>query len=111
MKIQFISLKLTGFLSLFLSLNSITVNAQTNPYPVSTRAIFLAGCLTDGDKPLNDDKQVYQSMRTCVCLLDKFQDNYTNEQFMLMFDKASQNTEPYKQELNNFVKNNIMSCL
>ena len=88
------------------------VQAQSNSFPVASRAIFLAGCFSD--EPglnLQDENKVYSKMRTCVCLLDKFQVSYTNTEFITLFDQAERNNLTAKQELESFATKHYHSCL
>lgn len=85
--------------------------AQTHNYQVATRSSFLAGCLTDNPPNFNDKKEVFYKMRSCVCLLDKFQGRYTEQQFISLFDGMSKNQSQSTREVENFVKKHIPSCL
>ena len=111
MKINSVKLKLATLFSLTTILLPNLTLAQNYPYSVNVRAMFLTGCLLDGKSNLPNDQEAYNLMKSCVCILDKFQARYTNQQFTSLFDKANKNVEPYKRELDNFVKQNIMDCL
>lgn len=104
-----ITLVLAGLLISLIPMNSM---AHTNDYPVSTRAIFLSGCLLESKElDFNNDQEVYTNMRICTCLLDQFQTAYTNTEFMELFAGATENQKPQVQELENFTKEHIISCL
>lgn len=111
MKINSVKLKLVSLLSLTTMLFPTLTLAQSYPYSVNVRAIFLTGCLLDDKSNIENDQKAYSAMKTCVCILDKFQARYTNQQFTILFDNANKEAEPYKRELDNFVKQNIMDCL
>ncbi len=88
------------------------VLAQKNSYPVASRAIFLAGCLTDEPGlTLQSENKVYSKMRTCVCLLDQFQVSYTNAEFITLFDQAGRNDSAAQQKMENFAAKHYLSCL
>ena len=90
----------------------IKVLAQGNVYPVNSRAIFLAGCLTeDTGIDFQNQDEIYSLMRLCVCLLDKFQLTYTNSEFMTLFDKAGRQDSDSQQELDRFSTKHYPSCL
>lgn len=105
---------LLRFLAVGLLAGSFPVQAlaQSNSYPVGSRAIFLAGCLTD-EPSLNlyDKDKVYSQMRICVCFLDKFQNAYTNTEFMTLFAEVEQNNSTSQQELSQFFAKHYSSCL
>ena len=104
-----ITLVLAGMLISFIPVNSM---AHTHDYPVSSRAIFLSGCLLENKElDFNNDQQVYTSMRICTCLLDQFQTAYSNTEFMELFAGATENKRPQTQELEEFTKQHIISCL
>ena len=105
--------KITVLLSVMLmSVLSVTTMAHTHDYPVSSRAIFLSGCLLENKEiDFNKDQEVYTQMRICTCLLDQFQIVYSNTEFMELFARATENKEPQKQELEEFTKTHIISCL
>ena len=72
-----------GFLAGILPVKAL---AKTNVYPLSNRAIFLAGCLTeDTDIDLENQDEVYTLMRLCICLLDKFQVTYLDNVKLTFF--------------------------
>ena len=100
---------LTGLVASFLPVN---VLAQSNSYPVSTRAIFLAGCMTE-EPDLNFERknQVYSRMRTCVCLLDNFQATYDDIEFITLFERAARGDSASKKELDRFGKKYYHNCL
>ena len=83
---------------------------QVNSYPVNSRSIFLTGCLLDKPPNFSSEGEVYQRLKTCVCMLDKFQANYSNQEFTELFDAASQNKQPQKQELDKFTTSIIPEC-
>ncbi len=105
--------KITVLLSgILMSLIPVNTMAHTYPYPISTRAIFLSGCLLDNKEiDYDNDQQVYTQMRICTCLLDQFQTAYSNTEFMELFAQATENKEPQKQELEEFTKKHVISCL
>ena len=104
-----ITLVLTGMLISLIPMNSM---AHTHDYPVSSRAIFLSGCLLENKElDFNNDQEVYTNMRICTCLLDQFQTAYTNTEFMELFAGATENKQPQSQELEKFTKEHILSCL
>ena len=106
---RYITLALAG---LFMSLLPISTMAHTNDYPVSSRAIFLSGCLLENKElDFNNDQEVYTSMRICTCLLDRFQTAYSNAEFMEVFAGATENKQPQTQELEKFTKEHVLSCL
>ena len=105
--------KITVLLSgILMSLSPMTTMAHIHDYPISSRAIFLSGCLLE-NKELNidNDQEVYTQMRICTCLLDQFQITYSNTEFMELFAQATENKEPQTQELEAFTKQHIISCL
>ena len=85
--------------------------AQIHSYPVNSRAVFLTGCLLDDPPNFQRDLEVNNVMKMCVCMLDKFQDNYTNLEFIRMFAGADKGEQPYKDELNKFAERHILECL
>lgn len=85
--------------------------AQTHSYPVNSRANFLTGCLLDDPPNFRSDLEVNNVMKTCVCMLDKFQDNYTNQEFMRLFARADKGEQPYKEELEKFAERHIFDCI
>ena len=86
--------------------------AQSNVYPTGSRAIFLAGCLTEEPSiDLQDQDEVYSLMRTCVCLLDKFQATYSNKEFITLFDKAGRQDSAAEEELEHFTSKHYSNCL
>ena len=85
--------------------------AHRNSYPVNSRSVFLTGCLLNDSPNFQDDDEVKNTMQGCVCMLDKFQNNYTNLQFMRLFAGADQNEQPYVRELNNFVNRHAADCI
>ncbi len=105
--------KIKALLSaILISFLPVTTMAHTHEYPVSSRAIFLSGCLLENKKiNFNNDREVYTQMRICTCLLDQFQIAYSNTEFMELFAQATENKEPQQQELEEFTKKHIMSCL
>ena len=104
-----ITLVLAGLLISLIPMHSM---AHTYDYPVSSRAIFLSGCLLENKElDFNNDQEVYTNMRICTCLLDQFQTAYTNTEFMELFAGATENQKPQAQELENFTKEHIISCL
>lgn len=97
---------------IFMSLIPMNTMAHTHDYPVSSRAIFLSGCLLENKElDFNNEQEVYTNMRICTCLLDQFQATYSNTEFMELFAAATENKQPQVQELEEFTKNNIISCL
>ena len=105
--------KITALLSgMLMSFLPVTTMAHTHDYPVSSRAMFLAGCLLENEElDLENDQEVYTNVRICTCLLDQFQIAYSNAEFMELFTQATENQEPQPQELENFTKQHILSCL
>ena len=98
-----------GFLAGILPLKAL---AKTNVYPLSNRALFLAGCLTeDTDIDLQNQDEVYTLMRLCICLLDKFQVTYTNTEFITLFDQVERQDSAAQQELDHFSTKYYPSCL
>ena len=84
--------------------------AHRNAYPVNSRSVFLTGCLLNDSPNFQDDNEVKNTMQVCVCMLDKFQNNYSNLQFMRLFTGADRNEQPYVRELNNFVNRHAADC-
>ncbi|ELS03624.1 hypothetical protein Xen7305DRAFT_00033480 [Xenococcus sp. PCC 7305] len=105
--------KITILLSgMFMGLIPMNTVAHTNDYPVSSRAIFLSGCLLENKElDFNNDQEVYSNMRICTCLLDQFQIAYSNTEFMELFAGATENKEPQTQELEEFTKKHVIACL
>lgn len=106
---KFLTILVGGLLVSFLP---VTALAQSNSYPVSSRALFLAGCLQD--EPglnLQDEDKVYYRMQICVCILDQFQRAYTNTEFTTLFEGVANNNSAAQQELEQFLsKQNYSSC-
>ena len=100
-------LKLATALTAGLLLNALpaAVLAQNNAYSVSTRSVFLSGCLLEEPPDFQDTNEVVQKMRLCVCLLDKFQARYSEGDFQRLFQPAK------AEELNNFVREKFPACL
>ena len=105
--------KLKFFLAVMLiSFIPSNTMAHTHDYPVSSRAIFLSGCLLENKElDFNNDQEVYTNMRICTCLLDQFQMTYSNKEFMELFAAATENKQPQTKELEDFTKEHIVSCL
>ena len=96
-------LSIFAMVSFFAGLLPLKALAKTNVYPLSNRAIFLAGCLTeDTDIDLENQDEVYSLMRLCICLLDKFQVTYTNTEFITLFDHVERQDLTAQQELDRF---------
>lgn len=94
-----------------LSLVSLPVAAQTAFYPLSTRSFFLTGCVSDDPPNYNNPDEFYLKMRACVCLLDKFQAEYSHEQFIALFEGVEAERQPQEQEAERFVMRHIHDCL
>ena len=86
-------------------------HAQTHSSPVNSRATFLTGCLLDNSPNFSSDREVTHVMETCVCMLDKFQDNYDNLEFLRLFSRADNGEERYQEELEEFAESHIYECL
>ena len=84
--------------------------AHGNTYSVESRSVFLSGCLLNQSPNFKNDSEIINSISTCVCMLDKFQDHYTDQEFMTLFGQAEQNDPPYVQELNDFTNRHLVSC-
>ncbi len=99
---------LAGFWSGFFPFKAL---AQSQTYPTNSRAIFLAGCMTDDPNlDFQNEDEVYSKMQLCVCLLDNFQLTYTNAEFINLFDRASRNEIAAKQELDRFASKHYFNC-
>ena len=85
--------------------------AQTNTYSLGSRSVFLTGCLLDDPPNFWNDVEVQYRMRACVCMLDKFQENYTDSEFVQLFSEAQNNRQPYQQELHDFSSQHIRNCI
>ena len=63
---------------LLLGTLSLPVQAQSNTYPLSTRALFVTGCMSDEPPDYtNNPDAAYLKTRACLCILDKFQETYS----------------------------------
>ena len=71
----------------------------------------MQGCMTDKQPDFTNKDEVYMKIRGCLCMLDQFQDNYTNQEFMELFAGAHNNQQSEAQELMSFVKEKIGNCL
>ena len=111
MKINSILIKLDLLLCLVVIFFPTLSLAQRNTYPVNSRSVFLAGCLLEDPPNFKNDGQIVKRMGVCVCLLDKFQENYTNQEFQLLFAGASRNEQPYTRELQDFSNRHLGNCL
>ncbi len=105
-----ISLQFKLLLCLAFLVFPASTSAQTNPYPVNSRSVFLAGCLLENSPNFQNDSEVVNVMRICVCILDKFQANYTNQAFMTLYANAERDAKA-KQELETFVQRQMPNCL
>ena len=106
-----VSLKLRLLLCLAWLVVPAQSHAQTHSYPVNSRATFLTGCLLDNSPNFDSDREVTHVMETCVCMLDKFQDNYNNLEFLRLFARADNGEERYQEELEDFAESHIYECL
>ncbi len=84
---------------------------NTNRYSLSTRSVFVSGCISDNPIDLNDSQAVTLRVRFCLCMLDRFQLKYSDRQFMQLFQGASENRQKEKAELDRFFKQNVGYCL
>ena len=105
-----VSLQLNLLLCLAFILFPASSYAQKNTYPVNSRSVFLAGCLLENSPNFQNDGEVVNVMRICVCILDKFQANYTNQAFMTLYANAERDAKA-KQELETFVQRQMPNCL
>jgi len=104
--------KLTIALITTLILTSIPKIAlgNTNRYSLSSRSVFVSGCISDKAIDLNDSQAVTLRVRFCLCMLDRFQLQYSEREFMQLFQGASENREKEKAQLDRFVKSNVGYC-
>ena len=105
-------LKLAAALTAGLILNSVpaAVLAQANPYSTNARSTFLTGCLLEDPPDFENGNEVYLRLQLCVCILDQFQDTYTEAQFAALFQGASEDNPEQQEELSRFVEQNISAC-
>lgn len=96
---------------MLLGLFSSPAIAQIHSYPLSTRAFFLTGCLSEDPPDFTQGEQAYLQMRACLCLLDKFQQAYTHEQFQKLFAEAEAQRSPQARELEQFAEQQLPYCL
>ncbi|MEA5467963.1 hypothetical protein [Spirulina sp. 06S082] len=92
---------------------SLPLFAQTHPYPANSRATFLSGCILDPNNApdFTNREAVSERVEACVCLLDKFQQSYSNEQFTALFTALEQGDGQARKEMGDFFRNNVPSCV
>ncbi|MEO0949096.1 MAG: hypothetical protein AAFY11_13310 [Cyanobacteria bacterium J06641_5] len=90
---------------------SVPSVAQGNPYSAGSRATFLTGCLQENAPDYNNDAEVVSRMRMCVCLLDRFQGEYTNPQFTQLFVDLDRKVPAAEREVDDFLTRHISDCL
>lgn len=85
--------------------------AQGSSYSTGSRATFLAGCLQENAPDYSNDAEVVSRMQMCVCLLDRFQDEYTNAQFTQLFTDLDRKVPAAEREVDTFLTRHISDCL
>ena len=87
------------------------VLGHTNRYSLSSRSVFVSGCISDDPIDIRDRQEVTRRVRFCMSLLDRFQQKYSDREFMQLFQGARENRQTEKTELDRFVKGNVAYCL
>jgi len=85
--------------------------AQGNTYSTGSRAAFLAGCLRENAPNYSNNVEVVSRMRMCVCLLDRFQAEYTNSDFTQLFVNLDRKVSAAEREMDEFLTRHISDCL
>ncbi|AFY70791.1 hypothetical protein Pse7367_2531 [Thalassoporum mexicanum PCC 7367] len=80
-------------------------------YPLGSRAVYMTGCLLDDPPNFNDTNAVIQKNRICLCFLDKFQLEYTNDQFIQLFADIDAGKPEAIAEGERFGRKHFASCI
>ena len=80
-------------------------------YSLSVKTTFMQGCFLDDPPDLTNNSAVFLKMKRCLCMMDKFEKRYSEEQFMDLFAHAEKNYSWQKRELDDFVKDTMPGCL
>ena len=68
-------------------------------YSLSVKTTFMQGCLLDDPPDFNNNSAVFIKMKRCLCMMDKFEKRYSEEQFMDLFAHAEKNYSCRKENL------------
>lgn len=98
--------------TLLFSTLTLPAQAQLNVYPLSTRAFFVTGCLSDEPPDYaNNPNEAYLKTRICLCLLEKFQEAYTHEEFIALFEGVGAREPDRVAEAESFAQQNLPDCI
>ena len=95
---------------LFLATLPTPAQAQAQTYPLDTRAGFMTGCLLQDPPNQGFNAEVYQVMSLCLCMLDKFEQVYSHDQFVALSEGYDKNQPDQVRELQGFVSLNLPAC-
>lgn len=93
-------------LSMIMTLPSLAYN-----YSLGVKTTFMQGCFLDDAPDLKNNSAVFLKMKRCLCMMDKFEKRYSEEQFMDLFAHAEKNYSWQKRELDDFVTETMPGCL
>jgi len=98
-------------LSIFLFTFTYTVPASAYEYSLSVRTTYMQGCFLEDPPDFSNQSKVYLKMKRCLCMMDNFEERYSEKQFIDLFNHEDKMYSWQKRELDEFVKKSIKSCL
>ena len=98
-------------LCLILSTFIFSAPASAYEYSLKVRTTYMQECFLDDPPDLKNQSKVYLKMKRCLCMLDKFEARYSEEQFLDLMDHENKMYSWQKRELDDFVKKSTKNCL